>query len=179
MIECHTTGLNLRKCPLNSCLWSDKKGGCNFVKGVTPESLGTSLGMTDSEIKASIRKGKSNITRTLTLDAYIGFIKTRLVSNSAYADKVRSDPEIDRLLRTSGSYEILITFFETDNFILSSMLKKKYLTEFCKHLGRILPYSACVLVGVRKQYDDRINNRLKELVPKTKNKKVKVPKPVR
>ncbi len=165
-ITCHLTQIKLVKCPISTCMWSDQVGGCNFTPNTTPEILGTTLLMSDKQIKTHVRRGRVDINRYIVLDSYVAFIKKRVVSMGVFRDRLVNDAVLNSLLRSSKIYNVLTEFFGLDNYLIVSMLKSRLYKEYIKSVGAIA-FTARGLLGIRKQYVEKIRVRVKDLTPKT------------
>lgn len=168
-IICHLTQIKLVKCPVENCMWSDGKGGCNFSSGSTPEILGTTLGMTDQQIKSYLRKGRVDISRFIVLDSYVTFIKNRVSNKGVMKAKIDADETLAILLKSSKIYNILVDFFELDHYMIVTMLKSNIYNEYIKSVGKDMTFSYRNLLGIRKQYVEKIKSRVKTLIPKRTN----------
>lgn len=164
IIKCHLTDMQLRACPTINCMWSDKKGGCLYRRGVEAEDYGLDLGIPDADIPTAIRKGKSEITRFIVLDSYIQFLKENLIvrGTTRLAGLIRADDKIAEILRTSKTYPILQSHFSLDNFIVSQMCDETLYSEFSQRLG-IKPPNVVTLTGIRELYQGRLRDRIAEL----------------
>lgn len=164
VISCHITDLQLNFCPTFRCMWSDGNGGCNYRRGIEAEDLGVDKGMPDREIQSAIRKGKSEITRFVILDAYVQFLKEALQEKGKrkLSALIRADEKVAEILQTSKTYPILQSYFSLDNFIVSQMCDEKLYSEFSQRLG-IKPPNVVTLTGIREIYHGRLRDRIKEL----------------
>lgn len=75
--SCPITNNVIRECNVTTCMWycSNYKGSCSLVdKTISEYDLGDIKGFTISSVNKSIRKGKADIIKVITLDKYLSWV---------------------------------------------------------------------------------------------------------
>ena len=78
--SCPVTNIGLSSCNVTSCMWNSSKyeNNCSLnVSTISEYDLGEAKGYSISSVNKSVRKGKAEIIKLLTLDKYLTWIKDR------------------------------------------------------------------------------------------------------